>query len=456
MRLSFQKRLLLGVMMLVFSITATLGVVGVRYGASFLRERFEDRMSFLARYLALNAELGIILGDRAMLRRLAENLLEERDVVEVIIEDADCNVLVREGARGRSVSGEAVADVMLRQGEEEMVFMDSGYADRRLGRVHVLYTTAGIAQLMDRLRNVYMAAAIIFSVLGVLVFSMFSRSLVAPLKALVDAAERVARGELDVKVGGGGIPEIGRLAEAFNNMLTALARSRAALEETYQEMIQQKAMADVGRFAFTVAHEIKNPLGIIKGALDVVKKPEIENSTKETMIRYMEEEILRVDRIIQDFLNFSRPRKPVFRDLDLVAMVEALVEKNRIDWEGRGVSLHMESSCSSCNVLADEDYLAQALLNIVLNACEACGDQGDVWIRVFCSENEWSVEVEDTGKGVDENDLQRITEPFFTTKSSGTGLGLALVDRVVKLHGGDMLFSRNDHGGLTVRITAPM
>ena len=285
---------------------------------------------------------------------------------------------------------------------------------------------------------------------------MFSRSLVAPLKALVDAAERVARGELDVKVRGGGIPEIARLADAFNNMLTALARSRSALEETYQEMIQQKAMADVGQFAFTVAHEIKNPLGIIKGALDVVKKPEIEHNTRETMIRYMEEEILRLDRIIQDFLNFSKPRKPVFRDVDLVSMVEALVEKNRIDWEVRGVSLHMESSSSSCNVLADEDYLAQALLNIVLNACEACGDHGDVWIRVACSENEWSVEVEDTGTGMDEDELQRITEPFFTTKSSGTGLGMALVDRVVKLHGGDILFSRNVFGGLTVRITAPM
>ena len=452
---SFQKRLLFGVLLLVFTTTATLGFVGGRYGALFLRNRFEDRMNFLARYLALNAELGIILGDKNMLESFAENLMEESDVAEVWIEDRDGNILVRTGSGEAGRTKEAVAPVWLRQQEEDLVFMDTPVTDRLLGTVHLIYTTSGITDLMKRLRNIYILAAIILSAMGLFAFSLFSRSLVAPLKVLVDAAEKVAQGDFDIKVKGGGIPEISSLADAFNNMLTALAQSRNALELAYQEMIQQKTMAEVGQFAFTVAHEVKNPLGIIKGALDVLKKAEVSDETRMTMIQYMDEEILRLDRIIQDFLTFSRPRKPSFRDLEMNAMIETLVDKNRLEWESRGVELCVDMTDDRCMVVADEDYLAQAVLNIVRNACEACDGQGKVCIRIECAGDSWVIEVSDTGKGMDEETMRRVAEPFFTTKASGTGLGVALVERVVKLHGGDMIFSSNKNGGTTVRIVIP-
>lgn len=453
--MSFQNRLLTGVVLLVIATTATLGMVGIHFAGGFLRTRFEERMNFLARYLALNAELGILLGDQAMLERLAVNLVSEKDVVDVWIEDRSGHIMVRTGPGTEELRREAVAPVRLSQEEESLLFMNAPGRDRMLGQVRVFYTAEGIDRLLRHLQALYLIAAMGLGTVGLVVFFFFSRSLIAPLRSLVAAARQAARGDLSTKVEGGAIPEIRQLAEAFNHMLTSLAQSRRALEETYQEMIQQKALAEVGHFAFSVAHEVKNPLGIIRGALDVLKKPEIDMEIRTTMIHYMEDEISRLNRLIQDFLDFSRPRKPVFKRIDLNDLLKTLVERNRLEWEEKGVGLHYSVPEEECLVRVDEDLLSHALLNVIRNACEACEDTGDVWISASFSGGMWKAEISDNGAGMSEEARERALEPFFTTKTQGTGLGLAFVDRVVKAHGGEVVFTGNLNGGTTVSLLLP-
>ncbi|RPI52130.1 MAG: hypothetical protein EHM49_06070, partial [Deltaproteobacteria bacterium] len=186
--LTFQQRLLLGVLLLLGATTITLGLVGAHLGETFLRIRFEDRMAFLARYLALNSELGMLIGDQKMLERLANNLLSERDVVQVLIEDSKGEILVKVESGLHSHSKEAVAQIQLSQQEENQAFWGSSVQNQILGKVHVVYTTSGIDELLAKLKTRYAVAILGLATVGLLAFFFFSRSLVAPLKELVKAS----------------------------------------------------------------------------------------------------------------------------------------------------------------------------------------------------------------------------------------------------------------------------
>jgi len=450
--LTFQKRLLLGVLLLLAMTTITLGMVGTHLGETFLRIRFEDRMAFLARYLALNSELGVLIGDQKMLERLANNLLSEKDVVQVLIEDENGEILVKVESGVYNDSKEAVAQIRLRQQEENEAFWGSSAQDQVLGKVYVVYTASGIDELLDKLRTRYAVAVIGLAAVGLLAFFFFSRSLVAPLKELVKASRIVARGDLNARVKPGSLPETNELAEGFNHMLASLDESRKSLEQTYQEMIQQKALAEVGHFALTVAHEVKNPLGIIKGALDILKKEDIDHGVKSTMIEYVDDEIRRLNRLIQDFLDFSRPRKPVFEKVELNSLMKDLLQRLRLEWEEKGVVIDMDISEEKCLSQADPDMLSQALLNVIKNACEACDGDGRVSVKSSISHYNWIVQIADTGEGMDKETRKKALEPFYTTKAQGTGLGLAYAARVIEIHGGEISFRENHPKGTIFEI----
>ncbi len=454
--LSFQERLLLGVLLLLTATTTTLGFVGARLGETFLRTRFEDRMAFLARYLALNSEVGILIDDQNMLRRLARNLLSEKDVVKVIIKDVHGRTLIEEGSVSHIPTREAVAEVRIRQEEENQAFLGSSVQNRLLGRVYVVYTTSGINDLLARMRTRYAEATLVLGIIGLLVFFFFSRSLAAPLRAIVKASRKVAGGDLNIRVEKGSLPETNELADAFNHMLVSLAESRKRLEETYQEMIRQKAMAEMGHFALTVAHEVKNPLGIIKGALDILKKEEVDDTVKSTMIEYVEDEIKRLNRLIQDFLDFSKPPRPQFKKIDLNELVKDLIEKSRIEWETRGIVIDSDISKEECVSQVDPDMLLQALINVIKNACEACNEGGRVLVKTRRSHRNWTVEIRDTGRGMDQDAKKRAFDPFFTTKAQGTGLGLAYVGKVIEAHRGRVSFKENHPKGTIFEIEIPI
>lgn len=461
--LGLKQRLLLGLLALMLGSVAVFWLVEGMWGEHFLRSRFEDRITFLAHHLALNAELGMLLNDKKMLTRLAENILSEKDVTAVVIQDTDGKALVSLGNMQKA-SNVMVSEIVLRQQKEDPFLQTDSQKVKSLGRVMVYYSVAGMEELLLSLRKLFIWIVLAIAVIGICVFYVFSHSLVVPLKELVKAARRVSQGDWNVEVRGGSLPETMELAEAFNQMLISLQESRQALEESYQEMSSQKALAEMGEFAFHVAHEVKNPLGIMKGAMDILKKPEVPHETKATMISYVEDEIRRLNAMIQDFLDFSRPRKPVFQPVVLATFLAELVNRMELDWNGRGVSLTWLPECDAVVCMADADMLAQAFMNVVKNACEACeaagggSDENTPAVVVHLKElGAYAViEVRDNGVGIPEELQERILRPFFTTKTKGTGLGLSFVCRVMDLHGGELSFKSDGLHGSVFRLMLPL
>lgn len=449
--MSFQHRLILGVLILTAAVTVSLGWVGGHLSTDFMKGRFKDRMVFLAEYLALNSELGILIGNTEMLEELAGNLVKEKDVIKVVILDAESKELVSAGNEPVGNEFERLANpVMLsNQGEDYLFFQND--MEKRLGSVEIIYTTTGINELLHQLRSRFMLVAVFLSILGVTGFFVFSRSLTAPLETLVKTTVKVSEGDLDVRVPPGTLPETRKLSSAFNEMLVDLANSRRDLESTYQEMIQQKAMAEIGQFSMTIAHEIKNPLGIIKGAIDILKQENTSDETKDIMTGYIEDEVLRLDRLIQNFLFFAKPKKLRFEPVDMSELMHDTVKRMELEWNVKGIEFELDIEDGIlCSI--DREMFGMAIVNLLKNACEACGEQGDVVVTLKDIGGRCLISISDSGNGVPEKDRDKIFEPFFTTKSKGTGLGLAFVKRIIEGHNGNIDLVESKDKGATFEI----
>ena len=451
--LTFQQRLILGIALLMAVTTLTLGIAGNELAKNFLLIRFDDRMDFLAKYLAANSELGILLGDRPMLKRLASNLLAEKDVVEVRISDDKGNELakVRDNANASSIR-KTSAPVVLTTASENLVFGQGEKKNKIIGKVEISYVTTSIDELTSRLRTRYLLLTLLIFFAGILFFLLFTRSLMAPLANLVEAAQKVAEGNLEVKLEKGSLPETRKLATSFNTMTQALKESRRNLEETYQKLIQEQALAEVGHFAVTVAHEVKNPLGIIKGALDILRKEGIDEQVKVTMISYVEDEIRRLDMLIRDFLDFSRPRSLSFKKTNLTSFLRNLVDRMNLEWEPKKVGIDFKTTVQEATIQADKDALSRAMVNIIKNACEASPEGSRVTVGLFDEGSFFKVVVSDLGDGIPDEKKGKIFEPFFTGKSKGTGLGLTLTKKLIEAHMGQIEVKDNEPTGTRIEI----
>lgn len=448
-------RLLFAVFVLITATTVALGAIGVNIIHEFVQARFEERIRFLARYLALNAELGILIDDKPMLERLAKNLLSEKDVAGVRISNPDGKTLAQVSQPLAGPITHIQAPVRLKESwEESLAFRWNGQTrEKTVGQVTIWYSTREINRLLKTMKLRFMWLAVGLALLFLGVFYFISRSLVAPISRLARTARAVGEGRTELRARPENLPETREMALAFNAMLDSLERSTQALKAANQEVIRQKTLAEMGKFSLMIAHEFKNPLGILKSSLDILKK-DIEGDPM--LIEYMEDEILRLNRLIEDFLMFARPAKPSPRSTDLHGMLKECAARFDLQLP-ESLTLEVDIPETPCTGEADPDLLVRAISNILKNAREAVSEQTGT-IRVFATmENgNWVAAIADSGPGIEPEHKEKIFEPFFTTRSKGTGLGLAFAAQVVRGHGGSIAAENRNHGGAVFRITLPL
>jgi signal transduction histidine kinase len=316
----------------------------------------------------------------------------------------------------------------------------------------VTYSVQGINDLSSRMKSRFVLIALALNGLACVIFYVVSRSLVSPLVSLAETARKVSAGNRSIRAASGSTPEINRLAGAFNDMLDSLAAGRKTLKQAYEKMARQETLAEVGKFSLMIAHEVKNPLGIIKSSLEMLKT-DMNIPDDNMLLNYAEEEIARLNTLIESFLMFSRPAKPRFEKIDLNQMLEQVVMGFEIQYATNGIRLNCEIPGTPFEANVDFDLLSRGIGNIIKNACEANNGKGVVDIRVTVIQDKWQVIVIDQGTGIKDTDKRNIFEPFFTTKATGTGLGLAFADQVVKAHGGSIRVENSEAGGCRFCIT---
>ncbi len=314
---------------------------------------------------------------------------------------------------------------------------------------------------------------IIIETLVIILFltSILSIMVIRPIKRLADTARRIAEGELDQQVSIGTSDEIGELAICFNRMTRNLIESRQRLQENmesleaaYEEiskaqegLVNTEKEAAIGRLAAGIAHEIGNPLSSILGYTDIMLMDSIDESQAKEYLKLIEKEILRIQGIIQDLLDFSKPREMSMEILDATEVLDKslrLVQAQK-DFQNIEATQHLHKG--NYLVMADENRLQQVFINILLNAAQAMQGKGKLDIEVKNIKDDILISFTDSGEGIADDIKDRIFDPFFSTKDvgKGTGLGLTVSKNLVEMMGGTMSFESTVGKGTTFYIRFP-
>ena len=239
--------------------------------------------------------------------------------------------------------------------------------------------------------------------------------------------------------------------------LLFLFKDMSEMHRLKDEVERNKRLASIGMLAAGVAHEIRNPLSSIKGFATYFKERYGDSAEDKEISEVMIEEVERLNRVVGQLLEFARPMEIRRTVAGISALINHTVRLVEQDAAQRGVEIRTRLPAEEIFLELDEDKMKQVLINILINALDAT-DKGDViTVEVARSKpgESLSLMISDTGRGIKKDDLHHIFDPYFTTKQSGTGLGLALVHKIVKAHGGDVVISSTPELGTEVKIIIP-
>lgn len=456
---SIQGRLTAIALFFIIGTSVAMGVVGFRLTVNFEKARFRDHFSLLASYLASNAELGVMLGNKKILQGLSKNMLEVRDVQVVEVLDQNGESIIKVAHEGLpaelgSVSAPVVSDPM-EAGDSP--FLGQGKTQEVVGEVKLSFSYAGLEQLKKLLALRFFLVSLVLSLAPVAMYWMLSRAIIAPMHGLLDVAGQVSRGLMSVRAQGGSLQEIDTLSGAINEMLDTLEAQRVKLNAAHEAIARQQALAEVGKFSMIVAHEIKNPLAIIKGSVDLLKKgKELDVGVQAQIMGFLDEEIERINKLIEDFLLFAKPQDPVMRPLALSDLVDSMAKRVALMPGGKSVLLAYDQVLADRELCCDPQLMERAVLNVIRNALEVSPAGGKVRVGLRQAEGNLVLTVDDDGPGVAPEHRARIFEPFYSSKAKGTGLGLAIVSDIITLHGGDVAVEGGANGGACFTITLPL
>lgn len=254
-----------------------------------------------------------------------------------------------------------------------------------------------------------------------------------------------------------GDDEVGQLIRQFDHLKEELSKREAELSERQNELLQSKKLAAIGTLASGIAHELNNPLNNIYLSAQVMRREAGEKC--HPFIHEVVEDIfgqtLRVKGIVSDLLEFAREKEPQFRPVELNELVGRAYDLVRKIVSAEGIGFHVASEEEKIWLSADPERLERVFLNLFSNAIDAMGSKGELSVRIW-KESDWvQVEISDTGQGIRQEDLDKIFDPFFTSKGKGTGLGLAIVFATIKKHHGQITVQSEVGKGTTFFIKLP-
>jgi signal transduction histidine kinase len=332
---------------------------------------------------------------------------------------------------------------------------------RNAGVVALSVSLVDLLEQTRRIRDYTLTTAAGVLAVVVLVYIWVVRRITRPLQHLSSAVRDVAAGDLSGAIETRAADEIGELGRTFNTMVAQLRESRRQLEEHHRRAMERAdRLATIGELASGIAHEIRNPLAGISGAVEIIRTQEQLASGREAMLDEVMKQIRRLETLTRDLLSYSRPADPelapcAMNDIldSTLFLLEAAQEHVRVTvvkHYGRDLPL----------VSVDSSQIQQVCLNILLNAVQAMPDGGEIALTTSVTSDDGSrsvtVRIEDQGVGMSPEALRKAVTPFFTTKHRGTGLGLSIAQRIMDCHGGTMEIESTEGQGTRFTLLFPV
>jgi len=367
-----------------------------------------------------------------------------------------------------------------------------------IGGIRVGFSLNALNNLLVRTRWL-MLFYLSFALLLFLAFGSYllNRRIARPLNKIAGTAEKIADGDLSQRVEDYGENEMGQLSKSFNKMadrvgehVAYLQRANRDLRITRQELIRSEKLASVGRLAAGVAHEIGNPLGAILGYTDMMLKGVDDEAVQRDFLERIEKELRKIDLTIRELLDYSRSSSLEVKETNVNRVVRETLSlvSHQKGFESLKLEQRLDENLPA--VLADERQLQQIMINIVLNAVDAMPDGGALRLvteivmaiddnvdfvrrrredgvpdeftikpgeQKGCADEMVKISVTDTGTGIGEDSINKIFDPFYTTKEpgSGTGLGLSISQRIIETFNGKIEVQSELGKGTTFTILLP-
>jgi len=291
----------------------------------------------------------------------------------------------------------------------------------------------------------------------ILIAYFFLKQFTSSVDALLDATRKIQQGNLLYRVNEELPDEFQVLSSAFNDMASSL-------KDQCLRMQQTERLAVVGELAAGLAHEVKNPLAGIKVSIEVLANElTLEQEDREVFLRIINE-IYRIETLLKSLLSYARPPEPETAPLDLHQLLDTTIKSAGYSLINpantakliKEIEIVKDFSPELPPVIADRGQIQQVFLNLMLNAIDAIPAKGTITITTKKESNHTvQISITDTGKGMSPENMNKIFNPFFTTKPKGTGLGLAICKRLIELHNGTIHVSSTPGEGTTFYITIP-
>jgi nitrogen fixation/metabolism regulation signal transduction histidine kinase len=310
-----------------------------------------------------------------------------------------------------------------------------------------------IEREIDELDRGVHLAALCFILVGAGIGLSMAERIADPIRRLTRATRQIARGDFDARIAVRSADELRRLVDAFNSMAAELKAQRAQLERTHR----LEAWAEMAR---QVAHEIKNPLTPIQLSAEHLQRVHADRGAPlgdvlDGCVASILGQVRLLRQISAEFSSFASAPTAKPGRVDVAELVAEVVDPYRTGLAGR-IDIVNRVTPPLATVFVDRTLIARALANIVENALHAMPGTGTLTLDAVERDAQVILEASDTGVGMDEEALARVFEPYFSTKTTGTGLGLPIALRNVELNGGTMEVDSRKGFGTTVRVKLPV
>jgi len=311
---------------------------------------------------------------------------------------------------------------------------------------------------LDAIHTGLAVTALIAVLLATLLSFAVARTITRPLAAITDVMREVsATGDLTRKIALGEgrrwhDEDAQLLAATFNTLTDSIARFQ-------RDMSQKERLSSLGRLSTVIAHEVRNPLMIIKGSLHALRQPDVSRPAMREAVADIDEEVERLNRIVNEVLDFARPIHFALAPADLNALCRESADASVAS--GPGADIHLDLDPAAARVTTDAERLRIALVNMLVNARHAVNGSAArsgeplVMLRTCAADGRVTICIADRGVGIAPAHLPHVFDPYFTTKRGGTGLGLAIAKNIIEGLGGTIGVTSTAGSGTEIRISFP-
>lgn len=334
--------------------------------------------------------------------------------------------------------------------------------DKVLGYVQIRGEMDEVGELLRRIYVVRLAWILCTMLAGMFAVAYLTFRFTKPVDLLVAGAQQVSEGNLYVKLPVIGTDEMGKLSATFNQMVERLRQNR----ELQQRLNEAEKLSLLGRFAATVAHEVRNSLNFINLSIDQIRAKHTDGDERargelQRNLQNIKEEIARMNHLVSDFLAAGRQMPPALAPCDLRATLEEAVSLASKQGRRQGVKITPALPVDLPVFLLDAAQIKTCFLNILTNAIQAMPGGGEIDIttetlRDSAGAERLQLRFRDTGPGIPREDRERVFAPFYSTKATGFGLGLAITKKIVDDHGGRIFVADGEAPGTVVVLELPL